>query len=205
MKNSSGEDTREGVYVSSAEDHELAGSKGSANFVIKWVRDARTQANLNVIEEMKKTSFAYTGRFRTLRQLASEPEPGSCTCYEFSPSRPADKWTFAALQLRTKANLHPSLLSSAEASIRSIGDPRCASCEPSCSPWRASHCGLLIEPLPLFKGCGCHRQGGFIVTSTRGKVFRDADFSDKEWMDVDEDTGESVSVMELEWKFETRR
>ena len=43
------------------------------------------------------------------------------------------------------------------------------------------------------------------MESTRGKIFRDADFSDKEWMDVDEDTGESVSVMELEWKFETRR
>ena len=46
VKNSSGEDTREGVYVTSAEEHELAGSKGTANFVIKWVRDARTQANL---------------------------------------------------------------------------------------------------------------------------------------------------------------
>lgn len=61
VKNSSGEDTREGVYVTSAEDHELAGSKGTANFVIKWVRDARNQANLNVVEEMKKVVFKYTG------------------------------------------------------------------------------------------------------------------------------------------------
>ena len=53
---------REGVYVTSAEDHDLAGSKGSANFVIKWVRDARTQANLNVVEDMKKVSFKYTGK-----------------------------------------------------------------------------------------------------------------------------------------------
>ena len=63
----------------------------------------------------------------------------------------------------------------------------------------------LFEPLPLVTRVWCTEQGGFIVTSTRGKVFRDADFSDKEWMDVDEDTGESVSVMELEWKYETRR
>ena len=61
VKNSSGEDTREGVYVSSAEEYELAGSKGTANFVIKWVRDARNQANLNVIEDLKKVSFKYTG------------------------------------------------------------------------------------------------------------------------------------------------
>lgn len=37
------------------------GSKGTANFVIKWVRDARSQANLNVIEELKNVSFKYTG------------------------------------------------------------------------------------------------------------------------------------------------
>ena len=61
VKNSSGEDVREGVYVSSAEEHELAGSKGTANFVIKWVRDARNQANLNVVEDMKKVVFKYTG------------------------------------------------------------------------------------------------------------------------------------------------
>lgn len=48
-------------------------------------------------------------------------------------------------------------------------------------------------------------QGGFVIESTRGKVFRDCDLSEKEWVDVDEDTGESVSIMELEWKFETRR
>ena len=52
---------REGVYVSSAEEHDLMGSKGVANFVIKWVRDARSQANLNVIEELKNVSFKYTG------------------------------------------------------------------------------------------------------------------------------------------------
>ena len=52
---------REGVYVSSAEEHDLMGSKGTANFVIKWVRDARSQANLNVIEELKNVSFKYTG------------------------------------------------------------------------------------------------------------------------------------------------
>ncbi len=73
VKNSSGEDVREGVYVSSAEEHDLAGSKGSANFVIKWVRDARTQANLNVVEEMKKVVFKYTGTAFPPRAVTPSP------------------------------------------------------------------------------------------------------------------------------------
>eukprot|EP01024_Parvocaulis_polyphysoides_P024997 TRINITY_DN22807_c2_g2_i1.p1 TRINITY_DN22807_c2_g2~~TRINITY_DN22807_c2_g2_i1.p1 ORF type:complete len:163 (-),score=28.22 TRINITY_DN22807_c2_g2_i1:75-563(-) len=60
VKNSAGEDVREGVYVSAAEEHEMAGSRGTANFVLKWVRDARSNASLNVTE-VKKVTREYTG------------------------------------------------------------------------------------------------------------------------------------------------
>lgn len=46
------------------------------------------------------------------------------------------------------------------------------------------------------------RQEGFVVETTGGAVFRNVDLSEKDWMDVDEDTGESCSIMDLEWKFE---
>jgi hypothetical protein len=53
VKNSTGEDRREGVYVTSAEEEELHGSRGSCNFQVKWVRDARSSAYINVREEVK--------------------------------------------------------------------------------------------------------------------------------------------------------
>lgn len=46
VKNPAGEDVREGVTVSSCEDVELSGSRGTAHFAMKWARDARQQANL---------------------------------------------------------------------------------------------------------------------------------------------------------------
>ncbi len=66
VKNSSGEDTRENVTVSSTEDVDLAGSRGTAHFAMKWARDARNQANLNVIEDIKGTALQYTGTGRLL-------------------------------------------------------------------------------------------------------------------------------------------
>eukprot|EP01026_Neomeris_dumetosa_P031729 TRINITY_DN2515_c0_g1_i10.p3 TRINITY_DN2515_c0_g1~~TRINITY_DN2515_c0_g1_i10.p3 ORF type:complete len:163 (-),score=24.27 TRINITY_DN2515_c0_g1_i10:469-957(-) len=60
VKNSAGEDVREGVYVSATEEHEMAGSRGTANFVLKWARDAKTNASLNVTD-VKKVTREYTG------------------------------------------------------------------------------------------------------------------------------------------------
>ncbi len=45
-------------------------------------------------------------------------------------------------------------------------------------------------------------QEGFVIESSGGRTFRNCDLSEKDWMDVDEETGESVSVMDLEWKFD---
>jgi hypothetical protein len=47
--------------VSSADEVELAGSRGTANFALKWVRDARQQANLQVVEDIKGLPLRYTG------------------------------------------------------------------------------------------------------------------------------------------------
>lgn len=40
---------------------ELAGSRGTANFALKWARDARQQANLQVVEDIKGLALRYTG------------------------------------------------------------------------------------------------------------------------------------------------
>ena len=47
-KNPAGEDVRENVTVSSREEVGLFGSRGSAHFAIKWARDAKQQASLQV-------------------------------------------------------------------------------------------------------------------------------------------------------------
>lgn len=43
VKNSVGEDVREGVVVDPAEQHDLDGSRGTANFALKWDRSAKHQ------------------------------------------------------------------------------------------------------------------------------------------------------------------
>jgi hypothetical protein len=53
VKNSVGEDRREGVYVTSTNEEDIANSKGTCNFQIKWDRDAKTTAYLTVKESVK--------------------------------------------------------------------------------------------------------------------------------------------------------
>lgn len=60
VKDSAGEDTREGVYVSADELHDLTGSRGTANFVLKWAKDSKREAYLNV-QEVKNVTRPLTG------------------------------------------------------------------------------------------------------------------------------------------------
>ncbi|EIE21643.1 hypothetical protein COCSUDRAFT_24771 [Coccomyxa subellipsoidea C-169] len=53
VKDSTGDDVREGVTVTSSHEEELPGSRGSANFALKWVRDSKHMAYLNVKEITK--------------------------------------------------------------------------------------------------------------------------------------------------------
>ncbi|KAL3140724.1 hypothetical protein ABBQ32_005280 [Trebouxia sp. C0010 RCD-2024] len=62
VKNSTGEDVREGVRVTSANEQDLPGSRGVANFAVKWVKDAKAAAYLNVVP-VKKVTRDYTGKF----------------------------------------------------------------------------------------------------------------------------------------------
>lgn len=50
MKDSTGDDCRTGVTVTSLHEEELPGSKGKANFALKWAKDSRHVAYLNVTE-----------------------------------------------------------------------------------------------------------------------------------------------------------
>lgn len=54
VKDSTGEDTRQGVTVTSIHEEELPGSKGTANFALKWARDSKHVASLNVKEIEKE-------------------------------------------------------------------------------------------------------------------------------------------------------
>lgn len=59
MKDSTGDDVREGVRVSAADEVELPGSRGSAHFALKWVRDARHAAHLT-LAPVKGVTRPYT-------------------------------------------------------------------------------------------------------------------------------------------------
>lgn len=88
LKDSSGDDVREGVGVSASETHEMSGSRGSANFVMKWAKDARHEASLSVMQ-IKGVTRAFTaedaGNFvpvvafecRGLEPVGWTPEVGS--------------------------------------------------------------------------------------------------------------------------------
>eukprot|EP00877_Chromochloris_zofingiensis_P005867 jgi/Chrzof1/1533/Cz10g11130.t1 len=60
VQESAGTETRNGVYVTAAEDHELSGSKGTANYVMKWAKDSRKEAYIN-LTEIKGVTRSYTG------------------------------------------------------------------------------------------------------------------------------------------------
>ena len=49
VQESAGSERREGVYVTANEKHELSGSKGEANFVIKFDKGSKHEAYLNVV------------------------------------------------------------------------------------------------------------------------------------------------------------
>ncbi|GBF90293.1 hypothetical protein Rsub_02399 [Raphidocelis subcapitata] len=50
VRESAGSEERAGVYVTAADTHDLAGSKGSANFVMKFDKASKHEAYLNVLE-----------------------------------------------------------------------------------------------------------------------------------------------------------
>ncbi|DBB17979.1 hypothetical protein WJX82_000373 [Trebouxia sp. C0006] len=61
VKNSTGDDQREGVRVTSTDEQDLPGSRGVANFALKWVKDAKSAASLSVIS-VKKVTRDYTAQ-----------------------------------------------------------------------------------------------------------------------------------------------
>mmetsp|Transcript_21630 Transcript_21630/g.55494 ORF Transcript_21630/g.55494 Transcript_21630/m.55494 type:complete len:162 (+) Transcript_21630:182-667(+) len=58
LQQSQGSERREGVEICENESHEIPGSKGDANFLMKWARDDRKHATIN-IEHVKKYTRAY--------------------------------------------------------------------------------------------------------------------------------------------------
>jgi hypothetical protein len=54
VKDSTGTDVRKGVTVTSTHEEDLPGSKGTANFALKWAKDSKHVAYLNVKEIEKE-------------------------------------------------------------------------------------------------------------------------------------------------------
>ncbi|CAL5229987.1 g13420 [Coccomyxa viridis] len=54
VKDSTGDDERKGVEVTSTHEEELPASRGSANFALRWHRDSKMPAHLNVQEIQKE-------------------------------------------------------------------------------------------------------------------------------------------------------
>ena len=48
VKESAGDEVKEGVYVCSTEQHDLSGSKGTANLVLKFAKGSKKEASVNV-------------------------------------------------------------------------------------------------------------------------------------------------------------
>lgn len=132
VKNPSGDDTKEGVYISPDEQLELTGSRGTANLALKWTRDSRHEAYAN-IQQVKGITRPFTAE---------------------------DEGKFIPI----------------------VGF-ECRGLEPI--DWRP--------------------EDDFIVKCTSGTVFEDVDLSEKEWVDYDEKSGESVGIMNLEWEFRAHR
>jgi len=53
LRESGGAETREKVYVDGSEEHELPGSRGTAHFAMKWSKDSKHMASVNVEKELK--------------------------------------------------------------------------------------------------------------------------------------------------------
>jgi hypothetical protein len=71
VKESAGSETRERVHVTAAETHEMSGSKGTANFVMKFAKDSRHECSINVMQ-LKGVTRPVTG--------ALQPAASSCRC-----------------------------------------------------------------------------------------------------------------------------
>eukprot|EP00882_Tetradesmus_deserticola_P007366 GHRQ01007760.1.p2 GENE.GHRQ01007760.1~~GHRQ01007760.1.p2 ORF type:complete len:163 (+),score=60.18 GHRQ01007760.1:249-737(+) len=87
VKESAGSETRERVHVTAAETHDMSGSKGTANFVMKFAKDSRHECSINVMQ-LKGVTRAVTeddeGKFvpvmafecRGIEPTAFHPEDG---------------------------------------------------------------------------------------------------------------------------------
>jgi hypothetical protein len=85
VQESAGAERRNGVYVTAADTHDLSGSKGTANFVLKFDKASKHEAYLNVVD-VKGVTRAITaddsGKFvpvaafecRGLEPVAYHPE-----------------------------------------------------------------------------------------------------------------------------------
>ena len=73
VKDSTGDDERKGVEVTSTHEEELPGSRGSANFALRWHRDSKMPAHLNVHEIQKE---AKTKAKDTLRASYTADDEG---------------------------------------------------------------------------------------------------------------------------------
>jgi Eukaryotic protein of unknown function (DUF866) len=62
VKDSSSDEKRDEIYVTTDEVVEMSGSKGTANFLMKWHKDSRKESSINV-HPIKGVTRDYTGGY----------------------------------------------------------------------------------------------------------------------------------------------
>lgn len=53
LKETGGQEERRGVHVDDSEEHELTGSRGTAHFAMKWTKDSKHMATMNLERTLK--------------------------------------------------------------------------------------------------------------------------------------------------------
>ena len=182
VKDSTGEDTRKGVQVTSGHQEELPGSRGTANFALKWVRDSKHVAHLNVVEIPKELKTK--GRERIAGSYSAEDDGKFVGMIGFD-CRGLDviDWEPQVLQQQKPCR------ESCRVAMRMQTCVHASQLELCC--WM---------PCPYSTQSAI--QDGFLVESTSGAKFEDVDVSEREWMDYDEKLGESIGIYDLEWKLQ---
>lgn len=175
VKDSTGEDTRQGVTVTSSHEEELPGSKGTANFALKWARDSKHVASLNIKEIEKELKVKSKEKIKGYYTAEDEGSFVGIVAFE---CRGMD---VTGWQPEVGAHIH------VQTSMLFL------------SLFYSHISTKAVMPALNWRYLA---QDGFIVESKSGARFEDVDLSEKEWMDYDEKLGESIGIYDLEYKLQ---
>ncbi len=189
---------REGIHVDKDNEEEIQGSKGTANFVMKW-KDSKREASISVAEVKGLGIRNITGERPGRGRMKTSPVSKLGHLHSrvvtshagtFLPPHPPQP------TMETSGSPPPCL--SAEAASQSPSGQRWA-----LFPFPPPLPSLSLSPISmretdpsphLVLASLAPPQGNWYVESTKGTKFEDVDLSEGEWTDYCEKLGESVGI-----------